>query len=135
MRYLTLILVIAFVSCKSIKISNANKTLVKKGNKLGTDFIEYAVFLEADKEFSVNNLTIEGSSDKIDFYYKDLKTGLSSHKMLNPFPKGNYSFNFKLENFKNFSNEEFLILDYTLGGKKQTKKIAITENKKTFYRR
>jgi hypothetical protein len=135
MRYFNLLLVIALVGCKSIGITDANKVLVKKGNKLGTDFIEYSVILNAENDFFINNLTIEGSPETIKFYYKNLNTGLSSYSLLNPFPKGKYSLNFKVNETSNFPKEEFLILEYTVGANQKTTKILIEKNEKITVRR
>ena len=128
MRYFNLLLVFALISCKSVDITNANKSLIKKGNKLGVNFIEYSVLLDAEKEFIVDDITIDGSSEKIKFYYKNLNTGASSYDMLNPLPKGKYSFNFKVNETENFVKEEFLILEYRIGKTKYSKRIPIKKN-------
>jgi hypothetical protein len=135
MKYLKLIILVSLVGCKSIDVSEANKMLVKKGNPQGSDYLDYSVVLRSEAEFSINNISIEGNSLKLNYYYKDLKTGLSSYKMLSPFPKGNYSFNFRINDISNFKTKENLIIDIEMNSKKVLKKIPILENKKTILTR
>ena len=134
MKYLNILILFALVGCKSMSVSEASKTLIKKGNQQGTDFVEYSIVLNSEEEFNVTNIYIEGGKEEIKFYYKDLKTGLSSYKMMSPFPKGNYSFNFKLNNLQNFSKEEFLIIELTVKGKEKSKRIKIEQKENKILR-
>lgn len=135
MKYIILTIFFILMGCKSMDIYEANKILVKKGNPLGSDFIDYAVNVNSEKEFYINSITIENNTSNIEYYYKDLTTGQSSYKMQEPFKKGMYSFNFKINDTSNFSKEEFLIIQYKVKGKKVKKRISIAVDKTRTMRR
>lgn len=118
-----------------MKISDATKILVKKGNPLGSDFIDYSVLVHAEKDFYVKKISIENNASDLDFYYKNLETGESSHKMLQPFQKGSYSFNFRINDVEKISEEEYLIFEYTIANQTSRKRIPITINKQTILTR
>lgn len=135
MRKVYFMIIVIFVGCKSIDITDANKTFVKSGSQFGKDFLEYDVKVSSKTDFTIENISIENEENKIEFYYKDLKTGESSYSLLNPFKKGNYSFHFKIEDTNKFSNEEFLIIEYTSSNKKKFKKIPINKEENKNFRK
>ena len=131
MKYTIVLILFVLVGCKSIQISEVNKTLIKKGNPMGLDYIEYNISISSEKDFYIEDIFIEDDDTKLNYYYKDLKTGLSSYKMLSPFIKGNYSFHFKLEDISRMSKKESLVIKMKVDNKIITKKEFITKRNKS----
>ena len=125
MKYSVFLILFFLIGCKSVSILEAKKILNKKGNPMGSDYIEYFVSINSKKDFYLYDLFIENDKTKLNYYYKDLKTGLSSYNMLMPFKKGSYAFIFKLNNIDRISKKETVVVKIKVANKTIRKKESI----------
>ena len=131
MKNCFLIVVFTFFSCQSIRVTEAYKQISKKGHRMGTDYVNYTIIVDASTDFTVNSISLNKDQEEVKFFYEDLSTGLSSYELLNPFPKGTYKFGFRKSDKKSFSSTDFVTLEYLIGKKSFTKKIDIQKSDKT----